>query len=235
MNKTTRNAIIIVFLIVSLDQLIKLVIKTHMIEGEEILVAGRWFRIHFIENSGMAFSMELPSQYGKLLLSLFRLVAIGFIIYMLRSLIKDKYHPGLIYSGAMILAGAIGNMVDSAFYGLIFTDSVGRVAELFPKGGGYAGFLRGNVVDMLWFPVVHGVFPDWFPIWKGEFYEFFRPIFNIADAAITIGVAIIIIFHRTFFQHPVSDSAAGESDQTAEPMPDVTGPDAEGHISAVTE
>jgi signal peptidase II len=208
MKKTTRNATIIVLLVIAMDQLIKILIKTHMIEGEEILVMGNWFRIHFVENSGMAFSMELPSIYGKLILSGFRIVAIGFIIYLLRRLIREHYHPGLIYSGAMILAGAIGNMIDSAFYGIIFTDSIGRIATIFPKGGGYSGFLRGNVVDMLWFPIAHGVFPHWLPVWGGEYFEFFRPVFNIADAAITTGVIIIIVFQRTFFAQPVTEAPA---------------------------
>ena len=224
MKKTSRNAVLIVLLVIFMDQLIKILIKTHLIEGEEILVAGNWFRLHFVENSGMAFSLELPSIYGKLILSLFRIGAIGFIIYMIRSLIKEKYHPGLVYSGAMILAGAIGNMIDSAFYGLIFTDSIGRVAQLFPKGGGYAGFLRGNVVDMLWFPVAHGTFPQWLPLWGGQYFEFFRPVFNIADAAITLGVAIIIVFHRTFFQQsliadtPVPAEHAEDKDEATDSL-----------------
>ncbi len=200
--KVSRNAVLIVFLVLLMDQLIKIMVKTHLMEGQEIIVFDNWFRVHFVENSGMAFSMELPSAYGKILLSTFRLIAIGFIIYLLRRLIHEKYHQGLVYSGAMILAGAIGNMIDSAFYGLIFTDSIGRVASIFPKGGGYAGFLKGNVVDMLWFPIAHGIFPSWVPVWKGEYNEFFRPVFNIADASITIGVVIIIIFQKTFFAQP---------------------------------
>jgi len=200
--KVSRNAVVIVFMVLAMDQLIKIMVKTHLMEGQEIQVIGNWFRIHFVENSGMAFSMELPTEYGKILLSGFRLIAIGFIIYLIRRLIREKYHPGLVYSGAMILAGAIGNMIDSAFYGLIFTDSIGRIAAVFPKGGGYAGFLKGNVVDMLWFPIAHGVFPQWLPVWGGEYYEFFRPVFNIADASITIGVAIIIVFQKSFFAQP---------------------------------
>lgn len=208
--KISRNAVLIVFLVLLIDQLIKIMVKTHLMEGQEVLIFGNWGRIHFVENPGMAFSMELPSEYGKILLSVFRIIAIGFIIYLIRRLIREKYHPGLVYAGAMILAGAIGNMIDSAFYGLIFTDSVGRVAEIFPKGGGYTGFLKGNVVDMLWFPIAHGVFPKWVPLWGGEFYEFFRPVFNIADASITIGVSIIIVFQKTFFAQPVTEEKTEE-------------------------
>jgi signal peptidase II len=124
----------------------------------------------------------------------------------------EKYHPGLVYCGAMILAGAIGNMIDSAFYGMIFSDSMGKVATLFPAGGGYSGFLRGNVVDMLWFPIMHGFFPDWLPVWGGEYFEFFRPVFNIADAAITIGVAIIIVFQKLFFERPADEQLINTAD-----------------------
>jgi signal peptidase II len=219
--KVSRNAVLIVFVVLFLDQLIKIMVKTHLMEGQEIMVMGNWFRIHFVENSGMAFSMELPTSYGKILLSTFRLIAIGFIIYLIRRLIREKYHRGLVYCGALILAGAIGNMIDSAFYGLIFTDSVGRVAALFPKGGGYAGFLKGNVVDMLWFPIAHGVFPHWVPAWGGEYYEFFRPVFNIADASITVGVAIIIIFQKSFFAQSASieNMPVGNIEQPADEQP----------------
>jgi signal peptidase II len=212
--KTSRNAVIIVFLVLLIDQFIKIMVKTHLVEGQEIHVIGNWFRIHFVENSGMAFSMELPSEYGKILLSSFRLVAIGFIIYLLRRLIRERYHPGLVYAGAMILAGAIGNMIDSAFYGLIFNQGMHSPATFLPAKG-YAGFLKGNVVDMLWFPIVDGHFPDWFPFWKGEPFEFFRPVFNIADASITIGVAIIIVFQKTFFAQPVVEEEKQNEDAPA--------------------
>ena len=204
MNKTSRNASLIVLLVLLLDQVVKILVKTHMIEGQELPPYGvdSWYKIHFVENVGMAFSIELPSVYGKLLLSTFRIGAIGFIVYLLRRLIRERYHPGLVYCGAMILAGAVGNMIDSAFYGLIFSSSGHQVARLFPAEGGYAGFLRGNVVDMLWFPIIHGRFPQWLPIWGGEDFEFFRPVFNIADASITIGVAIIILFQQSFFAQP---------------------------------
>ena len=222
--KTGRNAVLIVFLVLAMDQLIKIMVKTHLMEGQEILVAGSWFRLHFVENIGMAFSMELPGEYGKILLSSFRIIAIGFIVYLIRRLIREKYHPGLVYAGAMILAGAVGNMIDSAFYGLIFSDSIGRVAATFPKGGGYAGFLKGNVVDMLWFPMAHGVFPQWLPFWGGEYYEFFRPVFNIADASITIGVAIIIVFQKTFFAPPVVVDESPVADELPIPKEEPVAP-----------
>ena len=222
MNRISRNAAIIVFLIIAIDQLLKVYIKTHFYEGQDYHVIGNWFILHFVENRGMAFSLEIPSSYGKLILSVFRLGAIGFIIYMIRSLIRDKYHSGLVYCGALILAGAIGNMVDSAFYGLIFSEPhMGHIAKFLPEGGGYAGFLKGNVVDMLYFPVLEGVFPSWVPFWGGQDYMFFRPVFNIADASITIGVAIIIVFHQVFFSQ-LPDSGETKSaeapDQVADEM-----------------
>jgi signal peptidase II len=167
--------------------------------GEEIMITTA-FRLHFTENPGMAFGMVLPGIAGKLFLSFFRLGAACAGTWYILHLLKQKAHWGFITACSLILAGAIGNMMDGTFYGLVFTDSYGRIAELFPKGGGYAGFLQGHVVDMLWFPVAHGVFPQWLPVWGGEYYEFFRPVFNIADSSITIGVFMILIFQRMFFK-----------------------------------
>jgi len=202
----TYKVVLIIFLVLLIDQAVKLWVKTHMVMGEEIMVAN-WCRLHFTENAGMAFGMMLPGIWGKLMLSLFRTAAVVGGIWYLGTLIKSKAHWGFITACAMIVAGAIGNMIDGAFYGLIFTDSFGRVAEVFPKGGGYAGFLQGHVVDMLWFPLMHGYFPNWLPFWGGEYFEFFRPVFNIADAAITSGVCIILVFNKAFFPE-VSDNIA---------------------------
>ncbi len=194
---------VIIFLtIIFIDQGLKLWVKTHMIEGQEIQLIGDRAKLHFVENPGMAFSIELPGKFGKILLSVFRLFAIGFLVYTLLDFIKKDKPKGLIYCGAGILAGAFGNLIDSAFYGLIFTDSYYRIAELFPQKG-YAGFLEGYVVDMLWFPILRGTFPLWFPLWANEPFEFFRPVFNIADSAITVSVFIIIIFQQRFF--PATD------------------------------
>jgi signal peptidase II len=194
-----RKALIVIFCVLIADQALKIWVKTHMLRNEAINIFGSWFQIHFIENSGMAFGMEFSGIYGKIFLSLFRIfvvVGLGYVLYLE---IKKKAHPGLIISGALIFAGAIGNIIDSAFYGLIFTQSnEWELAKMFPAHG-YADFLHGSVVDMLYFPLIHGRFPHWFPIWGGEDFEFFRPVFNIADSSITIGVSMILIFQKKFF------------------------------------
>ncbi|KAF5042447.1 Lipoprotein signal peptidase [anaerobic digester metagenome] len=169
--------------------------------GEEIHVLGNWFIIHFTENPGMAFGMQIGGNYGKLLLSVFRIVAIVGIIYYLYLITRKKVSNGLIISLSLVLAGAIGNMIDSAFYGMIFSSSnYFEVARLFPEGGGYAPFLHGRVVDMLYFPIIQGTFPDWVPGWGGSEFIFFRPVFNIADSSITIGVLLMVIFQKQFFK-----------------------------------
>lgn len=174
-----------------------------MTYGEEIFIFGlEWAKIHFVENNGMAFGISLGGNYGKLALSLFRILAVGFLVYYLRLLMKtEKTSLGLLISFALILAGAVGNILDSAFYGLIFSESSynGEVATLFPEGGGYASFLHGKVVDMLYFPMFAGTYPDWLPFKGGEPFLFFKPVFNLADTSITIGVLNILIFQRSFF------------------------------------
>jgi signal peptidase II len=190
-------ALIVVLLI--LDQVIKVWIKTHMMLGEEYSVFGDWFLIHFIENNGMAFGMELEGEWGKILLSLFRIVAVCGIGWYLHDISTKKAPLGLVISIALIFSGAMGNIIDSAFYGLIFNDSYYQVSTFMPETGGYASFLHGKVVDMLYFPLLEGRFPDWLPMWGGEHYIFFRPVFNIADSYITIGVTSILLFQRKYF------------------------------------
>lgn len=193
------KVILLIAGVLILDQSLKFWVKTHMIMGEELVITN-WFRLHFTENPGMAFGMVLPGVWGKLFLSLFRLAAtIGGAWYIFH-LLKQKAHWGFVAACSLILAGAIGNMIDGAFYGLIFTNSYGRLAGVLPAGGGYAGFLQGHVVDMLWFPLYHGFFPGWVPFWGNEYFEFFRPVFNIADSSITLGVLIILVFQRSFFR-----------------------------------
>lgn len=201
MSKGLKVTLLVIFVLI-LDQASKIWVKTNMGYGEEIMLLGNWARLHFTENPGMAFGLELPEPFGKLILSLFRIVAVGGLIYYIRLLQKEGATFGLLCSFALILAGAIGNIIDSAIYGLIFSASgyhYSGLATMFPEGGGYAGFLYGKVVDMLYFPMFSGHFPDWFPVWSGQPYLFFRPVFNIADVAITTGVLSIIVFHRSFF------------------------------------
>lgn len=183
-----------------MDQGIKFWIKTNMFLGQEFAILGNWFIIHFTENPGMAFGIELGGDSGKLFLSIFRIIAVIGITWYLFDLVKKKAHPGFIFSISLILAGAIGNIIDSTFYGLLFSESTFyQVASFMPEKG-YADLLKGNVVDMLYFPIIKGHFPDWFPLWKNEEFIFFRPVFNIADSSITIGVIIILLFQKKFFK-----------------------------------
>ena len=200
-----RKIILLVLLILFLDQAVKFYIKTHFYIGEEIKVFGfNWFRLHFVENEGMAWGWKMGGDWGKIALTLFRLIAVVAGVFIIRDFIRKKYHPGFIYCSALIFAGALGNLIDSMFYGYIFQNSdpyQQNIAQLFPSGGGYANFLHGKVVDMLYFQLITDThYPSWFPFWGGEEFEFFRPVFNIADASISIGVIAILIFQNTFFK-----------------------------------
>jgi len=196
------KCILIILGILVIDQVIKFIVKTNMTLYQQNPVFGNWFIIHFVENRGMAFGLNLPGDYGKVILSIFRLIAIGAISFYLAHLIKLKAHSGLLITMSMILAGAIGNMIDSAFYGLIFSESSPVApAVLFPEGGGYDTFLHGNVVDMFYFPLFSGVYPEWIPKIGGQSFTFFRPVFNIADSSISIAVVILLIRQHKYFSH----------------------------------
>jgi len=194
-----KKPLIVVFLILLIDQFIKIYIKTHFFLGEEIHVAGNWFILHFTENNGMAYGMEFGGQFGKIFLSSFRIVAVAGIGYYVWTLTKKKEDKLYIFCISLIFAGALGNILDSAFYGVMFGDSNYDIARFMPPEGGYASFLHGKVVDMFYFPVMEGHFPTWFPLWGGEDFVFFRPVFNFADASISVGVAIIILYQKRFF------------------------------------
>ncbi len=195
-----RNAIValwVVVLVLVIDQIIKIWIKTHMMLGEEFCVAGEWFRIHFVENNGMAFGMEMGGSIGKMALSLFRIVAVGAIGVYLVMLCRKKARTFYVASIALVWAGAVGNIIDSVFYGVVFDSSLGQVAQLFPETGGYSTWLHGRVVDMFYFPLIESRYPDWLPVVGGNSFIFFRPVFNFADASISVGVALLLLFHRT--------------------------------------
>ena len=177
-----------------------------MVYGEEFMLLGlSWARMHFVENEGMAFGLSFGGSAGKLALSLFRLFAIGLLIYLIRQLARAREPFGLLVCFSLILAGAIGNMIDSAFYGLIFSNSSphsGNLAVFLPPDGGYANFLHGRVVDMLYFPLIDTILPEWVPFIGGSRFEFFKPVFNLADTSISVGVIAILIFYRKFFTKP---------------------------------
>jgi len=209
----TRKSILLILLILLADQTLKILVKTSMPLYQQIPILGNWGILHFIENNGMAFGMSLPGSWGKILLTSFRMVAVGGIIYYMRQLISIKAHTGLILTLAMVMAGALGNIIDSVFYGIIFNESTPyQAATLFPQGGGYAPLFQGKVVDMFYFPMIKGNYPDWFR--DGSSFIFFRPVFNIADSSITVAVAIILFSQKRFFRHvETRDEPSPESDE----------------------
>lgn len=194
-------AILVIFIILVADQILKIWVKTNFYLGESRPVFGNWFILHFVENRGMAFGFEFAGRFGKVILTLFRLVAATAIFWYLLKLIKRGIPSGLVVCIALIFAGAVGNIIDSAFYGIIFSDSIRRVAEFLPEGGGYETFLHGSVVDMFYFPIINTTWPQWSPFKPGETFIFFRPVFNLADSAITVGISIILLFYRSVFDH----------------------------------
>lgn len=195
--KGYTKPLIVIFLVLLADQLVKTWVKTNMYLGQEFHIIGKWFIIHFTENNGMAFGMEFGGEFGKLALSLFRIAAVAGIGYGLHYLIKHKYHRGLILNVALIFSGALGNIIDSVFYGKIY---------------GYESWFHGRVVDMFYFPIAEGHFPTWFPIWGGEEFVFFRPVFNLADAAISVGVILILVFQKNYFKEDVKDNVSLNSE-----------------------
>lgn len=196
-----RIALITILLAIIIDQVTKIYIKTNFVLGEEVKVFD-WFRIHFVENNGMAMGIEFGGSAGKLFLTLFRLVAVGGIIYWLVNTIKNKLHNIVVIAVALIFAGAVGNIIDSVFYGVIFDSSGHKVATLFADEP-YGKLFYGKVVDMFYFPIWEGTWPEWFPIIGGEPGRFFNYIFNPADSYITIGVALLFIFSKKAFPKDV--------------------------------
>ena len=188
-----RIACLLVVILLIIDQIIKIAVKTHMCLGESIRITD-WFFINFIENNGMAFGMTF---FNKLVLSLFRLVAISAIGYYIYKVIKGEHRTGYVIVLSVIMAGALGNLFDSMFYGLIFNASSPFYVSYFvPFGTGYSSFLQGKVVDMFYFPLIVSTWPDWMPFWGGEDFVFFSPVFNFADACVSVGIVILFLFYR---------------------------------------
>ncbi|MDE3236677.1 MAG: lipoprotein signal peptidase [Bacteroidota bacterium] len=210
-----RNIIILIAAVIIVDQVLKFYIKLHYFAGEEHNLLGNWFRLHFVENEGMAWGWKFGGGIGKIALTLFRLVAVIWGSFLLKDFIQKKYHKGFIICAALIYAGALGNLIDSMFYGLIFDNSdifTQNVAKLTSFGKGYASFLHGRVVDMLYFPLIDTTYPSWFPFWGGDRFEFFQPVFNVADASISFGVITLLIFQNKFFKkHPETIASAEEN------------------------
>jgi len=196
----TKKSICLIFLILFVDQALKIYIKLHFSLGEHVDIVS-WFQIYFIENNGMAFGMEL---IGKLFLTIFRIIAVGALAYYIHILIKKQFSTGYILTISLVLAGAAGNIIDSVFYGLFFNDSYGHVATFLPEGGGYASLFYGKVVDMLYFPIIQN---------KAGETLFFSPVFNIADASISVAVVIILIF----FRKELNESLETKKDSNVEP------------------
>jgi signal peptidase II len=193
-----KTPLFTVLTVLLIDQFIKIYIKLNFPLGE-VARAADWCIIHFTENPGMAFGFEFGGDYGKVILSVFRIVACFIGVFYIRYLVLQREHIGFIFSVSLILAGALGNIIDSVFYGVFFSESDEfNVSQFLPQGGGYAGILHGRVVDMFYFPLWNGIFPSWVPFVGGEPFQFFRPIFNFADTAISCGVGIIILFQKRF-------------------------------------
>ena len=200
-----KKASLLIIIILLVDQISKYYVKTHFALGDDIQVFN-WFKILFVENNGMAWGTKLSDftnliseRTAKVILTLFRVVAIFGIGYWLVNTIRTKGPKLLIISIALIFAGAMGNIIDSVFYGVIFNDSIGQIAQLFPAEGGYDTFLHGNVVDMLYFPMWKGFLPEWIPFVGGDYFTFFEPVFNVADMAISTGFIMLIVFNRKVF------------------------------------
>lgn len=193
-----KKAVGIIILILLIDQISKIYIKTHFQLNDEFVFAS-WFKILFVENEGMAWGTKIPGDYGKIILTLFRIGILPLIGYWLYDAVKNNASKILIVAVAMIFAGAFGNIIDSIFYGLFFDSSLGQVATFMPENGGYGTFLHGKVVDMLYFPLWKGYLPEWLPIWGGDYFTFFNAVFNIADMAISTGVGLLLVFNKRAF------------------------------------
>ncbi len=201
-----KKSALLIFIVLLIDQISKIYVKTHFVIEEDVEVFN-WFKILFIENPGMAWGTKISDfvsfisdNTAKVILTIFRIIAVFFIGYWLKDSIKRNASKILIIGVSLIFAGALGNIIDSVFYGVLFGDSSGAIAEFLPKEGGYSKLLQGKVVDMLYFPLWKGYLPEWLPIWGGKYFTFFDPVFNIADVAISTGVGMLLVFNKKAFR-----------------------------------
>lgn len=208
-----KKSFLLIVLILIADQISKLYIKTHFELGEGVPVFG-WFKILFVENEGMAWGAKIPGAYGKLFLTVFRLVAIVAIGYWLFDLIKKHAPKIAVVAVSLIFAGAFGNIIDSVFYGLIFSDSYHQVATFLPAEGGYETLFHGKVVDMLYFPLFEGYLPEWIPFFGGKYFSFFDPVFNLADTAISVGVGLLLVFNKKAFPKEADNPSFDETKES---------------------
>ena len=195
MKKVISTALALVFF----DQILKFWIKTNMFLGQEFKIFD-WFVIHFTENNGMAFGLEFGGDTGKILLSLFRIIVVIWGVYYVNGLTKKALPGGVLVSLGLVIGGAVGNIIDGVFYGVFFSDSYSKIAEFLPSSGGYGSFLKGKVVDMFYFPLINTHLPEWLPFFSNKHFIFFRPVFNLADAGISVGMILLILFYRKYFR-----------------------------------
>lgn len=213
-----KKPLLLIIGILLLDQIVKFWVKTHMYLGEEIRFAD-WAVIHFTENNGMAFGMEFGGEYGKVFLTSFRLLFVIAIFFYLKKVIQEKANKLYIYCIAMVIAGATGNIIDSVFYGKLFNGSEFQIASFMPEQG-YASWMHGRVVDMFYFPILSGHFPSWFPLWGGDEFVFFRPVFNVADASISISVILMILFQKRIFNlENIQEASEAQTENKEEVKP----------------
>jgi len=218
-DKRLRIALLVLIILI-IDQTLKVYIKTNFYYHEMVPMLGQdWAYLHFVENNGAAFGLSLGGEWGKLMLTTFRIFTVAILAYFINMLLKRKENMGMITALSLVFAGAIGNIIDSVFYGVIFSESgysPAEIAVFMPEGGGYSSLFHGKVVDMFYFPMIDTVWPEWVPLFGGDSFQFFRPVFNVADSSIFIGMVILLIFYRDLFSGSLNKKEEEKTNETVE-------------------